>query len=191
VVAVWGSCLVRTAAACLGCLILAGVLAGCEESSGAGGTASRPSTASARPSAPSGTRSELADRAAVEAAYRRFWSVSDTFERSQVSAWRGLLAQVAVDPQLGLILASAREQRRNSLIIYGHVVPRPTVLPIDGADRARVTDCQDASKSGQADLKTGRPRTVGIPRNPVTAVLVRGADGRWRVSSISYPGGTC
>jgi len=127
----------------------------------------------------------------VEAAYRRFWSVSDSFERSPISAWRGLLAQVAADPQLGLILANARQQRRNGLIIYGHVVPRPAVLPINGADQARVTDCQDASKSGQADLKTGRPRTVGIPRNPVTAALVRGVDGRWRVSLITYPGGTC
>jgi len=54
-----------------------------------------------------------------------------------------------------------------------------------------VRDCQDASHSGQADAATGRARTVGVAHNPVEADLVRGADGHWRVSRISYPGGSC
>jgi len=125
-------------------------------------------------------------------AYREFWVVTDTFDqRYPEREWPRVLGRVAVDPELGLVLASTRQQRRIGIKVYGHVVPHPTVLPINGSNRVRVSDCQDASKSGQADARTGRPRTVGVPRNPVTAVLVRGTDGRWRVSSVDYPGGKC
>jgi len=112
-------------------------------------------------------------------------------QRYPEEEWPRALSRVAVDPELTLVLASTRQQRRIGIKVYGYVIPRPIVLPINGSDRAQVTDCQDSSKSGQADAKTGRPRTVGVPRNPVTAVLVRGADGRWRVSSIKHPGGSC
>jgi hypothetical protein len=105
--------------------------------------------------------------------------------------WPRVLSWVAVEPELSLVLASTRQQERIGIKVYGYVIPHPAVQPINGSDRAQVTDCQDASKSGQADAKTARPRTVGVPRNPVTAVLVRGADGRWRVSSIKHPGGSC
>jgi hypothetical protein len=102
-----------------------------------------------------------------------------------------VLGRVAVDPQLSLVLANTKTQKRIGIRIYGHVIPHPTVAPVNGANTATVRDCQDASKSGQLDAKTGKPRTVGVARNPVAAVLRRGPGGQWRVASISYPTGTC
>jgi hypothetical protein len=186
------------ATAAVSCLVLvAGVmLGGCDggattqAGSSPAATDATP-TASTPPATPTADR-EAADRSAVEAAYRQFWVVVVTFDqRYPEREWPTVLGRVAVDPELGLVLASTRQQRRNGIKVYGSVIPRPTVLPINGSNRAQVTDCQDASKSGQADAKTGQPRTVGVPRNPVTAVLVRRADGRWRVSSIKHPGATC
>lgn len=133
-----------------------------------------------------------AERAAVEAAYRSYWSVSETFDqRYPESAWLSVLGRVAVDPQLGLVLANTKTQKRLGIRLYGHVVPRPSVTLASGAAVATIRDCQDASKSGQLDARTGKPRTVGVPRNPVNAVLRRSSDDRWRVASISYPGGSC
>lgn len=131
------------------------------------------------------------DRAAVEAVYRRYWQVSRTMDRDYPPRlWRRVLSEVAVDPARGIVLARAAEQTRNKVILYGTVAPRPVVI-LQGRARARVSDCQDASGAGQADARTGRRRTVGVARNPVTAVVVRGQDGRWRVASVSYLGGSC
>lgn len=169
-------------------------VAGCDQASTQDSTRG---TSSATVPVPSGAvpsragRDDAADRSAVESAYREYWRASETLDRLPERQWPSVLGRVAVDPQLGLVLANARTQKRNGVTVYGHVVPRPTVGPIAGARRARVVDCQDASKSGQADARTGRPRTVGVARNPVEAVLIRGADDRWRVSTVTYRRGTC
>jgi hypothetical protein len=168
-------------------------IAGCHGSSD---TAGQPAPATVSSSAPAPVtptgRSETADRAAVEAAYRRFWQLSRTFDqRYPPRRWRQVLAAVAVDPELGLILANAELQRRNGILLYGQVIPRPAVAPVHGGDRATVLDCEDASHAGQADARTGQRKTVGVARNPVVAVLLRGRDGAWRVSSVRFPGGRC
>jgi len=163
---------------------------------GSGDNPARPgpasvSAAAPRPATPTG-RSEAADRAAVEAAYRRFWQVSRTFDRRYpMRRWREVLGAVAADPELSLVLANAERQRRDGIVLYGQVVPRPAVQPVRGADRATVTDCGDASHAGQADARTGQRKTVGVARNPVVAVLLRGRDGVWRVSTVRFPGGRC
>ena len=180
------------------CLAVGVALAGCDGTAQQGNSKSASPPASAttaapfEPSAASTAGREAADRAAVEAAYRDFWVVSWTFDRHYPeSQWAGVLGRVAAEPELSLILANTRMQRRHGITLYGRMVPHPTVQPINGAKRATVRDCQDAHLGGQADAKTGRPRTIGVRRNPVTAVLVRGSDGRWRVSGVTYPGGSC
>jgi len=168
------------------------MLAGCH----GGDTAVRPGPASVSSSPPGSVtptgRSEAADRAAVEAAYRRFWQVSRTFDqRYPPQRWRQVLGGVAVDPELSLILVNAERQRRDGIVLYGQVVPRPSVQPVGEADQATVIDCGDASHAGQADARSGQRKTVGVARNPVTAVLLRGRDGIWRVSTIRFRRGSC
>jgi hypothetical protein len=165
------------------------VIAGCDHSPGRQPSTPAPSTPAA---AMSSTANDAAERAAVETAYRTYWAVSETFDQQYPeSSWPSVLGRVAVDPQLSLVLANTRTQRRIGIRLYGHVVPRPVVTRVSGTGTASVQDCQDASKSGQLDARTGKPRTVGVARNPVTAVLRRGSDGQWRVASISYPAGAC
>ena len=142
---------------------------------------------------PSGSPTAPADqRAAVEAAYREFWRVGQSFDRDYPQPqWRGVLSRVAADPVLSRALSGARLQRQNGTVLYGQVVLRPRVVSVGPQGRARVSDCQDTSRTGQADAKSGKHRTVGVPRSPVNATLVRGVDGHWRVSDVEYTGGWC
>jgi hypothetical protein len=156
---------------------------------------------SARPSLPGSTASGTsaatpttgaAEQAAVERAYREFWRLQAVFDsRYPESQWRQVLGRVAVDPELTRSVSGARLQHRQGIRVYGQVYPRPTVLPVNGRALATVRDCADASHAGQAEASTGRPRSVGIARMPLLATLVRGGDGRWRVSDLRFPGGAC
>lgn len=133
---------------------------------------------------------EATVRQEVERAYIRFWDVSHPIDQLPPDRWRPTLEQVAVDPILTRLVEATRIQRDHGIKLYGQVVARVADIDVVN-DKATVRDCQDASQSGQADASTGTRKTVGIPRNPVKASLVRDEDGVWRVSLIEYPGGTC
>ncbi|MGC7093954.1 hypothetical protein ACPZ19_04760 [Amycolatopsis lurida] len=127
----------------------------------------------------------------MEAAYTAFWSRSLQADDKPVDAWHDEIAAVAVDPQLTTTVEAMRNQKQAGITVYGDVTARITSVDING-DGAKVVDCQDASRTGQADAQTGDPKTVGVPRNPVNADLIRvGPDGLWKVSQVSFPGGTC
>jgi hypothetical protein len=176
-----------------GTLALAAVpwLAGCDHRTARApaDTPPAPSASAASPAATTSSRA-LAERAAVEAAYRRFWAVSWDVDKQPASRWRVVLAGVSVDPELTRLYAGTKAQQQAGVRLYGQVGARPTVRQVSG-NRATVSDCQDASKAGQADARTGKPKTVGVARSPVEATMVRGADGRWRVSDVRYTGGVC
>ena len=168
------------------------VVAGCR------GTAAGPPTTRVQTSStpPAGSRhtadTEEADRRAVDAVYRRFWVLEASFDsRYPAARWRAVLSAVAADPVLTRLLDGAAAQQRQGIRIYGQAVPRPAIPAIGGRAAVRVADCQDDSRTGQADARTGRPRSVGVARTPVVAVVVRGQDGRWRVSDVHYVGGRC
>ena len=143
-------------------------------------------TVGASPSVPTST-----DVAQVEAVYRRYWTVGRYFDQQYRQAdWRRVLSSVAADPLLSLVLAQAATQKRSGIKLYGQVVVHPTVVKQSG-EQMLVKDCQDASHAGQADASTGKPRTVGVARNPVTATVRRGSDGHWRLTALTFPGGAC
>ena len=73
---------------------------------------------------------------------------------------------------------------------YGAEMPRARVTSARG-EVATVRDCQDASMAGRLERRTGKRITVGVARNPVRATLRRGADGRWRVSTVEFPEESC
>jgi hypothetical protein len=128
----------------------------------------------------------------VEGVYRRYWQVEAIFDsRYPQQKWRSVLSAVATEPLLTREVSSARIQHEHGIAVYGQVAPRPTVLPVNGRAQATVRDCADGSHAGQADAVTGKHRTVGVARLPVVATVVRGADGRWRVSDVTFPGGRC
>lgn len=126
----------------------------------------------------------------IEHAYVEFWTVSNKVVHDDPAVWSAELAAVAVEPQLTRMLNNLDTLRSRNVAVYGETREHVTKVDVDGA-AAIVTECQDASGSGQADARTGEKKTVGIARNPVTAHMQRGGDGKWRVSEIAYPGGTC
>lgn len=181
----------RRSQLCLCACLAVAVLTSCE-SAGSPAPSTTTPVASVPPTTPPPSRTEAADRLAVESAYRNFLSVGQTFDQKYPeSRWKSVLATVATEPQLSLTLISARAQKRNNIVLYGQVIPRPSVQPINGSETGTIRDCQDTSRSGQADSRTGQKKTVGIPRNPAVVTLKLVADGQWRVSQVTYPGGTC
>ncbi|MFD8497749.1 hypothetical protein [Amycolatopsis sp. NPDC059657] len=168
---------------------LAAVVAGLVGCSGS--PAQKPEPGTANTSVPPLPTSSVAtdDRLAVETAYREFWNRLDRVPTLDESQWRSTLTEVAADPQLTITLDALGQQKRSGITGYGTETARILSVDVSGQS-ATVKDCQDASQSGQADAKTGKPKTVGVPRNPIAASLIR-TDGGWKVSQITYPGGTC
>lgn len=146
---------------------------------------SAPSQVSSAPSAPQDAR------AAVEAAYTQFWPRSSQTPHKPEDTWRDAMAAIAVEPQLSITLEAMRRNKAAGLTTYGEVVVRITSVEVTG-DTAKVVDCQDASSAGQADARTGDPKTVGVSRMPVTATMKRDeASGQWKVARLRFPGGAC
>jgi hypothetical protein len=170
--------------------LLLAFLSGCTHTSDASGTPNP--TLPSSPVLPTNAAREQADRSAVAAAYQQFWDLQVRFDSAYPEdQWRAVLSSVTADPELTRSVDGALVQKRNGIKAYGWIGTHPVVSPINGANTAAIKDCQDASHAGQADARTGAPRSVGIKNMPVTATLLRGADGRWRVSDVRYPGGRC
>ena len=181
--------LARLGVVLCGLTLLTGCAAAALDSASAppGGASSSPA-----PSATVGRTSPArpGDPSAVVEAYRRFWVVVLRVEALPQSRWPEEFARVAVDPLLTRVYDGLRAEVAAGSRQYGTVVTHPTVVDLrDG--RAAVVDCQDASRSGVADAGTGLPSTVGDPRTPVAATLVRGRDGTWRLSEARYLPGPC
>lgn len=155
-----------------------------------GGASTEMSPSSGWPAPTPTSSSSHADTADIERAYVAFWDAVNAVAHQDPSQWPGTLGAVATDPELNAMLNNLNTLRSRSLTVYGTTREHVTKIDVTGVS-ATLTDCQDASESGQADVNTGQHKTVGIPRNPITADLVRSADGRWRVSDVSYPGGGC
>ena len=130
-----------------------------------------------------------AEQARVAENYERFWRVSQAVPHHSAERQRSELARVTADPLASTMLGNLAQQRSQGVTLYGQIQPRISDVRVE-SERAVVTDCQDASRSGQADA-SGQQRTVGLARNPVSGTLQRGADGAWRMVRIDYPGGSC
>ncbi|HYT10396.1 MAG TPA: hypothetical protein VEL73_07015 [Mycobacteriales bacterium] len=163
------------------------LLGGCEASQA---PPPAPSLSSSPAATVRGHERRAAGRDEVQDAYLRFWSVSWRLDERPPPAWQPVLSSVAVDPVLTRLLLTAERHRQHGIVRYGTVAARVGSVTVQGR-RAVVTDCQDASRAGQADRRTGARRIVGVARAPVVAVLLRGADGRWRVSDVDYKGDQC
>lgn len=131
------------------------------------------------------------DVPAAESAYRKFLDVDVSFARLPESQWRAELGRVATDPQLSFAIAVSRQQRRNGITLYGRTRPRAPEVTVRGGRQATLRDCADFSHTGQADARTGSPKTVGVARTPLEVTLVKGSDKRWRVSVVRFPAGKC
>jgi hypothetical protein len=122
--------------------------------------------------------------------YRRFWLVAQQLDRWPENEWPSRLSQVAADPLLTRVQDGLRSQVETGYRQFGNVITRPVLVDLTG-NRASLLDCQDASRSGELNSSTGEVTDVGRPRTPVAATLLRGADGRWRVTDARYLTNDC
>ncbi len=142
------------------------LLSACGTARSAGRPTAPPSGGPPRASTPAplgGPAASAGTSAAVEAAYRRFWAVADDIDSRPPDLWRSILATVAADPLLSRLVDGLLAQRAAGRRQYGQVVPHPTVVGLTNR-AASVLDCQDASRSGEADADCGLPATVGSLR---------------------------
>jgi hypothetical protein len=101
-------------------------------------------------------------------------------------AW---LRSYLVNPALGEVARTLAAQRARGKVLYGKPLLRPDPVVIRGSV-ATIRDCQDSSRAGVADAKTGHKDTVGVPRTLVVTTLKR-AGGDWKISSIDFQGPKC
>jgi hypothetical protein len=72
---------------------------------------------------------------------------------------------------------------------YGQPTLTPRITDL-GSNTAVIRDCQDTSKSGIQDVKTGDKETKGVPQTLVVTDLRR-VDGLWKITKIDYRGPKC
>lgn len=130
---------------------------------------------------------EIADRAAVEAAWANFWTVSDSLADAAENDRNLIAATISIDPTLTQILEQARQFSADGLAFYGAPALHPYwEQSIGGGVTAVMGDCTDTSQSGTIETSTGKKRTVGVPDDNTRATFTKGADGVWRVREIFY-----
>jgi hypothetical protein len=175
-----------------GSACLAVLIAGCSNG-GHGGTAQSASTApvsppSVTPASPSPTTDV---RAEALGQYRAFWTRLTPASRAPAANRAAMLSPFATNPELRSLLEGMARGDRAGTVFYGQDVPRPVVAQLSVPQGlAVIRDCQDSSKSGNADRASGRRLTVGVARHLVIATMHL-VDGTWRVAFVSYKQAKC
>ncbi len=144
-----------------------------------------PLSAAAAPPSPAAT-------AQVIAAYTAFFPALTAAEPQSPVRAAAMLAPHAGMPYLEHVLAQMAWFRARGEVAWGYVVPHVTGVRISGG-QAIVRDCQDASNAWLVSAATGQviPGTAGSARTFLIAVLVRGSDGRWRLTLLAHLGDPC
>lgn len=125
----------------------------------------------------------------IASVWADFWSRSWPLDQVPQSQWQPVLSGIADGALADQLMQRKTQDLARGLRLYGQVQSHVTAVQALG-DQALVTDCQDASRAGQADL-AGHPRTVGVARHRVQGTVVRRVPGGWRVSRVDYQGGGC
>ncbi|MCA2178472.1 hypothetical protein LDL08_19980 [Nonomuraea glycinis] len=149
-----------------------------------GDSVPEPSSTAALSATPAPTPSPTSDKEAILAAYREVYRTGPLAERAQPQDRRAILKPVATQPLLGTMLKGIAALRAQGRVTWGQPVFHIFEVDIRG-DGALLRDCQDARKAGQADDRTGKRLTHGMPHTYMVAALAKEADGMWRVAKMT------
>src|SRR5664279_4020453 len=148
---------------------------------------SAPSSSATATTSDSISANEEAARTAAEAQYTKYWEVFAALPHTPEDQWQAMLADVAVEPLITNTQDDARVVRDKGRDTYGQVLHRFSWNePINGADNALLTDCDDSSRAGAYETATGEKVTAGVERRHMLASMARGDDGVWRVQQTYY-----
>ncbi|ABS06099.1 hypothetical protein [Kineococcus radiotolerans] len=123
--------------------------------------------------------------------YNAYWTTYDA-TAAQPSPDKAVVSQaltpVAVDPALDTSVNDIVNAALAGQKAYGNYVvdPKTPVFQNEEHTEALVTDCIDSSQSGWEDATTGQKLTVGVPAVSSKATLVKGDDGTWRMSQVTF-----
>lgn len=139
--------------------------------------------------APSGTDDER-----VLHQYRKFWtSTLPAAYAAPAGKRQAVLGRVVTAELVAPLMERISKLEATGRTAYGS--DSPISEQIEYSKRVGgyvlVRGCLDSSRTGVAELTSGRILTVGVPHNPVRVNLRRTADGEWLVSSLHFPGGYC
>jgi hypothetical protein len=128
-------------------------------------------------------------RTQVLSHYAAFFNALPELSRMDEAERNVRLRQYLTGAAYTAVVKSMTAQAKFGKALYGRAVLQPRVASL-GPNTALVRDCQDTSKSGVEDVKTGQKETRGIPRSLVVTNVQR-TDGAWRISRIDYRGPKC
>ncbi|MGI5206154.1 hypothetical protein ACQEU6_31860 [Spirillospora sp. CA-108201] len=100
------------------------------------------------------------------------------------------LAAVMVEPQLSRVLQRIDKMKSQHIATYGRIIVHVKGVQLT-ADGATVSDCQDSHGSGLLNSVTQKKINRGVRQGNTKALLVKGADGKWRVSKSITIGEGC
>jgi hypothetical protein len=120
---------------------------------------------------------------AVLAVYRNLYPAGQRAEKTSPEERKAILESVATQPLLDRMLRGIAALRTTGRVTWGSPVIHASDIEIKG-DRATLRDCQDGTKSGQANDKTGERLTHGKGGTHLVATLRKGKDGAWRVAKV-------
>lgn len=120
---------------------------------------------------------------AVVAVYRDLYPAGQRAEKTAPEERKAILEHVATQPLLDRMLRGIAALRVTRRVTWGSPVIHASDIVIKG-DQATLHDCQDGTRLGQADDKTGEHLTHGKGGTHLVATLQNGKDGAWRVSKV-------
>lgn len=148
-----------------------------------------PAAASTAPVTPTLSPAE-AEKQAILAQYQRFFQILTPLSLASPANRPAMFGQVAVDPSFSRTIGGLAEADLRGEEFYGDIVTNPEVVSVDGGT-ATIRDCQDASSHGRQKTDGGGKVTVGGKGDLATVTMLRGTDGIWRVSQVSYADKDC
>ncbi|TMR04366.1 hypothetical protein ETD83_08380 [Actinomadura soli] len=136
---------------------------------------------------PSSTATE---KDVVASAYTKFVAMLERADSLPARSRERELATVMADPQLSRVLQRIDEMKRQHIATYGHIIVHVKSVQLT-ASGATVYDCQDSRGSGLLNSITRKKINRGVQQGNTKALLVKGSDGRWRVSKSITLGEGC
>ncbi|GAA4242396.1 hypothetical protein GCM10022254_75250 [Actinomadura meridiana] len=160
-------------------------------SSGCGGEPSAVALPSLTDSStPLPSSSTVAEQRAVESAYSEFVAMLDRADSLPAESRKQELSTVMIDPQLSRVLRRIDEMKSQNIATYGRVIIHLQSVQLTESG-ATVYDCQDSRDSGLLNSVTQKKVNRGIEQERTKTLLLKGSDGRWRVSKTTTLGEGC
>jgi hypothetical protein len=145
---------------------------------------------SSPPAAPSQVSSPASGEAAVRQTYTQYWATLPQAEHAATEGdQRRLLSRYATDPLLSEVIVNIGKLHSSDVTSEGYVVVHIEKVQVSGVN-AELRACQDSTHALLRNTRSGKITNRGGSNDHARAVLIRGADGQWRVKRI-FPLGRC